>query len=186
LSTGETAPADAVYVALTGRYALVKVSGRGSFKVSSSLKQFSESVIRKALPLMLVDMTQCIGMDSTFMGVLAGVASRLKINGGEVVLANCTTRTRGLLATLGLDQLIPAYETADTPARYATLMEGRDPQQELNPAGAKDAETVKTMLDAHQKLVDLVPENLPQFKDVLDYLREEVQRKDKPNQSDGA
>lgn len=180
MSDGDQAPADAVYVALAGRYALVKVAGRGSFKVSASLKQFAESVIRKELPLMLVDMTQCIGMDSTFMGVLAGVASRLKASRGEVVLANCSARTRGLLATLGLDQLISAYETADTPSRLAAMIEGRAPRQELSPAATQDVETVKTMLDAHQHLVDLVPENLPQFKDVLDYLREEVERKTGP------
>lgn len=177
MSGSDSSPSDAVYVAMSGRYALVKVTGRGSFKVSASLKQFAESVIRKELPLILVDMTQCIGMDSTFMGVLAGVASRLKTIGGEVVLAHCSSRTRGLLATLGLDQLIPAYETAETPPRYAAMIEGRPPQQELNPAATQDVETVKTMLDAHQQLVDLVPENLPQFKDVLDYLREEVERK---------
>jgi anti-sigma B factor antagonist len=180
LSESDKSPPDAVLVALTGQHALVKVTGRGSFKISASLKDFAESVVRRNLPLMLVDMAQCIGMDSTFMGVLAGVASRMKTHGGEVVLANCSARTRGLLATLGLDQLITAYETTETPARYAALIAGRPPGEELSPAAAQDVETVKTMLDAHQSLVDLVPENLPQFKDVLEYLREELERKAGP------
>lgn len=171
------APVDQVFVAISGRNAVVKVEGRGSFKVSSSLKEFGDSVIKNHLPLILVDMTSCIGMDSTFMGVLAGVASRMKTQSGEIVLVNCAPRTRGLLATLGLDQLIKAYEAGRTPEPYDAILKGRMPRDILDTASCHDVDTMKTMLDAHQNLVDLVPENLPQFKDVLVFLREEVNRK---------
>lgn len=169
--------ADQVLVAIAGRNAVVKVEGRGSFKVSSSLKEFGDNVIKSKISLILVDMIHCIGMDSTFMGVLAGVASRLKTQAGEIVLVNCAPRTRGLLATLGLDQLIKAYEAGNTPGQYDDILQGRQPREKLDVSGCEDADTVRTMLDAHQNLVDLVPENLPQFKDVLQFLREEVKRK---------
>jgi anti-anti-sigma factor len=170
-------PVDQASVALSGKVALVRVTGRGSFKLGASLKQFGESVVRLRVPLLLFDMAQCIGMDSTFMGVLAGLATRLRTHDGRIVLVHCSPRTRGLLATLGLDQLIAAYETADTPPEFEEALSGRATGESLASAGGQDVDTVKTMLDAHQNLVDLVPENLPQFKDVLVYLREEVERK---------
>lgn len=185
MSDGNQPPVDQVFVAIAGRNAIVKVEGRGSFKVSASLKAFGDSVIRMQLPLMLVEMAHCIGMDSTFMGVLAGLASRLKSQQGRIVLVNCSPRTRGLVATLGLDQLIQAFETGRTPAEYQALLSGRAAREQLAAGDAHDVETVKTMLDAHQSLVDLVPENLPQFKDVLLYLRDEVSRKTGEQQGGG-
>lgn len=175
---GDKLPDDVVHVALTTHVALVRVEGRGSFKISASLKQFGDAVVLKKLGLLLVDMAPCIGMDSTFMGVLAGVAGRMKTYAGQIVLIHCSARTRGLVATLGLDQLITAFETAETPSEYAAMFQGRAPREKLAPsAGPQDVETMRTMLEAHQHLVELVPENMPQFKDVLTFLRDEVARK---------
>jgi anti-anti-sigma factor len=178
-------PVDQAFVAISGKNALVKVEGRGSFKISSSLKQFGDTVVSSKLPLILVDMTLCIGMDSTFMGVLAGVATRMKSHSGKIVMVNCSPRTKGLLSTLGLDQLISTYEVGHAPEQYAAILQGRTPREALEAGSCHDAETVQTMLDAHQNLVDLVPENLPQFKDVLLFLREEVNRKSGDRQGAG-
>lgn len=174
---GEKSSDDAVYVALSDRYALVRVEGRGSFKVSTSFKQFAETVIQKKIPLILIDMSRCIGMDSTFMGVTAGIASRIKKQAGDVVMVNCSERTHGLLATLGLDQLISAYATSATPPGYNQLLSGKSSGEQLPAAPGSNIETIKTMLDAHQQIVTLAPETLPQFKDVIAYLGEEVARK---------
>lgn len=170
-------PADQALVALSGSRALIRIEGRGSFNISASLKQFGEAALQKQVSLILVDMSRCIGMDSTFMGVLAGLAARLKGGSGRLVLVNCSPRVRNLLATLGLDEIIAAHETGKTPAEFEALLEGRKPVDKLEATATRDAATVKTMLDAHQNLVDLVPENLPQFKDVLLFLREEVNKK---------
>ncbi|HMP90472.1 MAG TPA: STAS domain-containing protein [Kiritimatiellia bacterium] len=177
MSADPKSAADQAYVAVAGRVALVKVEGRGSFKISASLKQFGDSVVKDRLPLLLLDMSLCIGMDSTFMGVLAGIASKLKTQAGRVVLVNCTPRTRGLLATLGLDQLISAYEAGQTPEDYENILHAKRPSDQLDAASCRDEQTMRTMLDAHQNLVDLVPENMPQFRDVLVYLREELNKK---------
>lgn len=177
MSNGEKPSDDAVFVALTAQHAIVRVMGRGSFKVSTSFKQFAESVLKKKLPLILVDMTDCIGMDSTFMGVTAGIAARLKSYGGSVVMVNCSQRTRSLLSTLGLDQIITAFEAADTPAPYRGLLPGQSSGEQLATAGADKTETIQTMLEAHQTIVDVVPETRPQFQDVLTYLHEELVRK---------
>lgn len=177
MSSDPKAPSDQAFVAISGQTAIVRVEGRGSFKISASLKQFGETVVLGKLPLLLVDMQHCIGMDSTFMGVLAGVASRMKTQAGQIVMVNCSPRTRGLLATLGLDQLIPAYELGQAPAQFLAILGGRVPREQLEQGSCQDAETIRTMLAAHENLVDLVPENLPQFKDVLVFLRDEVNRK---------
>lgn len=112
------------------------------------------------------------------MGVLAGLAARMKQrNGGLMILLNLAPRTRGLVATLGLDQVVRAYEPGQTPDELkgvAALSEGLSA---LQAGGEARAATTQTMIEAHENLVELSPENLPRFKDVLTYLREDLKRK---------
>jgi anti-sigma B factor antagonist len=42
--------------------------------------------------------------------------------------------------------------------------------------GADKSTTTRTMIDAHETLVAIAPENLPKFKDVLTYLREDLRQ----------
>ena len=171
-------PEDRLWVTLHKQLALVRVEGRGSFKISTSLKEFGESALRAGATTGVLDMGRCIGLDSTFMGVLAGWASRLRQKpGGRLVLINLTPRTRGLVATLGLDQIVQAFEAGPLPddlRAVAALSEGLSV---LEAGGENQAVTTRTMIEAHENLLQLTPENLPRFKDVLTYLREDLSRK---------
>jgi anti-anti-sigma regulatory factor len=170
-------PEDRIWVALHQQVAYVRVQGRASFKISSALKQFGAAALESGCHTMLFDLAQCIGMDSTFMGVLAGVAGRLKREaGGTMALLNMTPRTRGLVSTLGLDQIARAYEAGAEPEEYADLL-ARSQQMTALPAGMEDRkDTTETMLQAHQELVKLDPQNLPRFKDVIAFLRDDLKK----------
>lgn len=170
-------PEDKVWVAMHKQTALIRVEGRGSFKVSTALKEFGLSALDAGGTQIVLDMSHCVGMDSTFMGVLAGLASRLRERtGGGMVLLNLTPRTRSLVATLGLDQIVQAYEPGHTPDALKSLAALSEGLSALAAAGADRAAITKTMIEAHEDLVKLTPENMPRFKDVLTYLREDLQR----------
>ncbi|HMP72873.1 MAG TPA: STAS domain-containing protein [Kiritimatiellia bacterium] len=168
---------DRALVAISGDTAFVKVEGRGSFKISSSLKQFGEDAIEQGVHVLHMDMLGCIGMDSTFMGVIAGLSTRMKRAGrGPVIMMNLSPRTRGLLATLGLDQVVEAREASASAEGGAT-----GPGVAMKPLEAmagSQTEATRTILDAHENLVALHPDNAPRFKDVLTYLREDLNRKE--------
>ncbi len=169
---------DRVWVTLHKELALVRVDGRGSFKVSTAIKEFGQAALQAGATTAVLDMGRCIGMDSTFMGVLAGWATRLRQRpGGRLVLINLTPRTRSLVATLGLDQIVQAYEAGPLPddlRPVAALAEGLSV---LESKGETQARTTETMIEAHENLVQLSSDNLPRFKDVLIYLREDLQKK---------
>jgi anti-anti-sigma regulatory factor len=170
-------PEDRLAVAIQGPNAYVCVNGRGTFKISSALKQFGLAAIEKGCTRLLMDMERCVGMDSTFMGVLAGLAFHLTQQcGGKIVLLNLSQKTRGLLVTLGLDQIILAYLAGAAPEelKEAAALCGR---LQALPAGSADVRaTAETMLEAHENLVQLTPENYPKFKDVLVFLREDLKK----------
>lgn len=170
-------PQDKVWVAIHGRIALIRVEGRGSFRSSTALKEFGRSAIGAGCVKAVLDMSACVGMDSTFMGTLAGLATRLRQreNGG-MILFNLNPRVRGLIATLGLDRLVEAYETGSTPESLRELAALSDRMRALDAGSSVRDEITRTMIEAHENLVSLTPENLPRFKDVLTYLREDLNR----------
>jgi anti-anti-sigma regulatory factor len=170
-------PADQLLVSIVEETAYVRVKLRGSFKISPALKEFGQAAIEHGVHNIVFDMTECVGMDSTFMGVVAGLAFRLKRGSkGQIIMVNLTPRTRGLLATLGLDQLVQAYMAGCTPARYEKILAEGKRESETAAKPASRQETAELMLEAHENLVELTPGNLPKFKDVLAFLKEDIQR----------
>ena len=69
----EEAEQDVIDVARMEGDAFVRVSGKGSFKNSPNLKSFCLSAAEDGAERIIIDMGDCGGMDSTFMGVISGL-----------------------------------------------------------------------------------------------------------------
>ncbi len=163
---------DVLLVAVQAPRAAVIVRGRGTFKTAPALKSFGVSAMDGGCDLLVMDMRECVGMDSTFMGVVGGLAMRLlKGKGGSLMMANLSPKNRALLATLGLDRCI---RTEGAEAELAAFL-GTGEMTKLDAAPGRDL-TTKTMLDAHHTLVDISADNQAKFKDVIAYLQDELQR----------
>lgn len=174
---------DELLVAVKDANALVCVHGRGTFKMGPALRQFGVGMFEQGCRRLVLDMADCVGMDSTFMGVLAGLALRLAGQpGAGVIMMNLGPKTLVLLQTLGLDRLIRTCEAgAATEALFGEL-EGLEGLCKLDTAGAEKRENVETMLEAHQDLVTASPANLPKFKNVLDFLSQDLKKLDDEKQ----
>lgn len=149
----------------------VKVEGRGTFLNSGSLKEFTREMVNRGYREFMIDLSNCAMMDSTFMGTMAGIALRLKELGhGHLHVVHCGDRSRELLTGLGLDQIFSIQGNgAEAPAC-------RDLSQAKNGAAPSVAkhEQAREMLDAHQALCEVAPQNVSKFKDVLDYLKQDL------------
>lgn len=164
-------------VAIQGNTAFVRVQGRATFRVSKSMKAFGQTAIERGAVQLVLDMRDCIGMDSTFMGVLAGLALQLRDKDpGKLYLVNCTPHTRGLLATLGLDQLVEPHEQGQPALPVVDELNESQPMTAAPASNDTQHETAMMMLEAHETLVALTPENAPRFRDVVAFLREDVAR----------
>jgi len=166
-------PADSVEVAIQDRTAYVKVHGRGTFKIASNLKQFGMAAAAQGCSRIVAEMTDCLGMDSTFMGVLAGLAVHLRKKDGELVLRNLSDKNSFLIRMLGLSHLVRMEQGGggqDMPADARVLEAGTDKQT-----------LTKTMIDSHETLGQVAPENIVKFKDVLAFLKEDLQRSGEQN-----
>jgi len=168
---------DRLWVRVEGDAACVRVEGRGSFRVSGALKEFALASLESGARRLALDFRACVGMDSTFMGVLAGLAFRFrKLPGGRVLAFNLSARTRQLLATLGLDRIVETRMAADdapAPAPAAgseTVIEAPAPRE-------LDRERLgRDMIEAHEDLLRVSADNRARFKDVIEYLREDLRK----------
>jgi anti-sigma B factor antagonist len=161
-----------IQVGVNGPAVWVRVEGKGSFLNSGNFKEFAREMVDRGYREFVVDLAHCIMMDSTFMGTLAGVALRLKELGqGHLHVVHCGERSRELLSGLGLDQLLDVQENGAVAPDCKQLKErearGESPDK-------RKQEQARTMLEAHETLCKAVPENLTRFKDVLDYLKEDL------------
>lgn len=85
----------------------IRCEGKGSFLSAPKLKEYGESRVAAGERLLVVDLAACTGMDSTFMGTLAGLAIRLaKAGGGALHVAEPGERNRNSLEDLGLGALL--------------------------------------------------------------------------------
>jgi anti-sigma B factor antagonist len=155
----------------------VRVAGRGSFQNSTPLKEFVKEMLARGYRRFTVDLQECPVMDSTFMGTLAGIALKLQTGDGIVRVIRLNERNHSLLANLGLDQLLqleplgaPGVESSD-----ASLPEGAI--QDLQVGQEDKASQARTMLEAHEAVVHANPLNEAKFKDVLDFLRQDVSKR---------
>jgi anti-anti-sigma regulatory factor len=178
---GDSEHSEHLLVSVINNIGCIRVQERGTFKISGALKQFGTSCMAQDVEKIIFDMTECVGMDSTFMGVIAGMAFRLKQKGqGKIIMIGLSTRTRSLLSTLGLDQLVESHMKGMAPADLAALFAEDDQAlEEVNEPVGSRKETTELMLEAHSSLVELSAENQPKFKDVLAFLKEDLERAEK-------
>ncbi|MEO5754544.1 MAG: STAS domain-containing protein [Chthoniobacterales bacterium] len=169
-----------IQVGVNGPIVWVRVAGRGSFLNSGSLKEFAREMVNRGHREFVFDLQDCVMMDSTFMGTMAGIALRLKETvHGHLHVVHCNTRSRELLSGLGLDQIFEIEaDGAEAPECEAISETNGAPAE--SSADAK-REQAGTMLEAHEALCEAAPSNLTRFKDVLEYLKQDLHKESPAN-----
>src|SRR5262245_39336265 len=160
-----------IQVGVSGPIVWVKVEGKGSFLNSGNLKEFAREMLDRGYREFVVDLADCPMMDSTFMGTMATVALRLRELGqGHIHVVHCGSRCQELLSGLRLDQIFDVRANGASPPECGAF---ERPPRIQSPADQK-REQMETMVEAHEALSEAAPENVLRFKDVLDFLRQDL------------
>ena len=158
-----------IQVGVNGPAVWVRVAGRGSFLNSGGVKEFAREMVNRGYREFVFDLQDCEMMDSTFMGTMAGMALRLKELGqGRLHVVHCGQRSRDLLSGLGLDQIFDIHANGAAAPQCDLLAKGAETEK------SEKREQAGTMLAAHEALCEAAPENLTRFKDVLEYLKQDL------------
>jgi anti-anti-sigma regulatory factor len=155
-------------------FACVKIVGRANFTSSIDFKTLLNELRQKGCEHFVLDLSQCRLMDSTFLGVLAGFGLKLCAAQKEprcpaLELLNPNARITELLETLGVLPLVRIRNGPPlAPAGAETAV--------LAPADASRQEITRACLEAHQTLMALNPGNISRFKDVAQFLAEDLKK----------
>lgn len=159
----------------------VRIVGRGTFQNGQPLRRYATEMLSRGCNQFFVDLNQCQGMDSTFLGVLAGIGLRLTQGGhaGKVHVLNVSARNIELLQTLGLDRLFDVNLVGRDHTHHAFPSEigfQMLPDSDLAEAakGLNKRDTANFMLESHNNLVKADPRNAPKFQDLTKFLRDKV------------
>jgi anti-anti-sigma regulatory factor len=170
-----------IFVARDERGAFVRVNGRGTFQNAQSLREFGVEALNQGCPAISFDLADCQGMDSTFLGVLAGFGLKLRALGRKdaLYLYNTGGRNFECCQTLGLDRLARleagppnASETQPPPASQFRKLADSD----VSGSAKRDkSATAAMMLEAHEDLCECDQGNEAKFNDVKRLLRTQVE-----------
>lgn len=168
-----SAPSSISFAQLNG-FLLLACSGKGNFINSPVLRKIADDRIASGDRLVVVDLTDCTGMDSTFMGTLAGIGRRLMAMEGRLQISNAGEHNRSLLETLGLDALMeiepPTAIWRGKMEEYRKLLSPVDNDGVI----LKGRDKALHVLNAHKDLSDISESNAEKFKDVVDGLSKEL------------
>jgi anti-sigma B factor antagonist len=157
--------------------AFLRITGRANFACSPDFKTVLNELASKGYKHFIVDLTECILMDSTFLGVLCGFGMKLNPKGAAeagqgIELFNATARVAELLENLGAAHLFHMKSGA---VNLPTDAQACAPES-INPS---HEQVTRTCLEAHQTLMAMNPENVARFKDVAQFLAEDLKNLEK-------
>jgi len=179
-----TETAKSISVSCANGVVYVRVAGPGTFQNGPPLRRFALEMINCGQQQFIIDLAQCQGMDSTFLGVLAGIGLRLHHDDrdGKVRVIEVNARNMESLQTLGLDRLFDVIAVG-------IYRPDRSPPADTEFRGLPDADIAKLctrlnkndaadlMLEAHGNLIQTDQRNAEKFVELTRCLRDRVEKR---------
>ncbi len=149
------------------------------------MKAFGDQRIAAGEKILVVDLEACTGMDSTFMGTLAGMAARLAAQeGGALQIVDPGSRNHRSLEDLGLDFLMQIDPPEASWRGHLDQVRKALVPPEATPSPTSLQRT-KLVLEAHQELAGQNEKNAETFSNVVTMLEKELAEKEKKSGPSG-
>ncbi len=146
---------------------VIKIVGRANYLNSAPLNNFFVNMFKSDKKNFIVDFSKCDGMDSTFLGIIAGNALEVRKKNGSLVLLKLNKRNLELVKNLGLHKIL----TVDNKSSEKCL---EDADTCLKPQKLSDPKNADMILKAHQSLVKIDETNRYKFQDVITFLKSQI------------
>jgi anti-anti-sigma factor len=150
----------------------VKINGRADFTLSLDLKKLISELCNKGYAHYVFELRDCQTMDSTFLGVLSDIGLKFSNgkrtqNGAPLELLNPNPRIAETLENLGVVDLFSIKYCGPVAEKFEPSTPSVDKSK---------VEVTRNCLEAHEKLMELKPENVNKFKDVVQFLTDDLKR----------
>ena len=149
-----------------GAYTII-VEGRANFDYGLPLRNFAKKLDNNFTSI-AIDLRACLGMDSTFMGIMAMIGLKAQKNNVQVEILNADKNNRYLLEGLGLDKLFK-FADKDT----CNICDKKISPEE---SSCSLLNTAKTVVAAHKTLMNVDEKNVPKFEKVVEFAQQDVDK----------
>ena len=152
-----------VLAAASEAEAFLRIIGIATFDCGSEVRNFYSGLLDKNVRQFTVYLSECDGMDSTFIGILTMTVQRARESSGVMRVLNASDRVFRQIAGLGIDGLFEfTTESIEQDLNWIAL-------------NAVDAD-YRTLLEAHDALGKADAENIDRFAGVVDLLKKKGRR----------
>ena len=154
----------------SGGITILRINGRASYLTSAPVNSLFGHLLERGKCKFIVDFRNCVGMDSTFLGILAGAAMKIRKKGpdGFLELCNLNERNLELVRNLGLHRILTIIQD-EKDSKIEGLSTGKSFESVDSRAVAPES-----VLEAHRNLIDANKSNAAKFEDVIKYLEKET------------
>jgi len=160
-------PSSHVEVARTHQTVIFRVIGLGNMRAAMGLMGFSEAMLEQGYSRFAFDLTECRGLDSTFMGAMVGLAADAAEHDGWVSVVNASEPNTELLQIVGADKFIRMRGDLHMEPIETTRL----PEVTLKPQ-----ERLELVRRAHERLVEIDKRNEERFGSFLRQLTSDLSR----------
>ncbi|MBT3568330.1 MAG: STAS domain-containing protein [Opitutae bacterium] len=148
-------------------YAFVKVTGRASYLNCDPLRRFLRGMMEEGHRNYVLDFADCSGLDSTFLGILVGVALAVRSEEeGSMTLLSLGERNLETVENLGIHRIAhvrPKLEMTDL-----------DQLEAVDSGSDDEAISAREVCEAHKRLMELNESNARKFHDVVSFLEQRM------------
>lgn len=130
------------------------------YPLSPSIAHYLDEIFAGPAPAGFVfDLTETDSIDSTNLGLLASIAKRMQALGGQrITIVSNHAEINSVLFSMALDEVFDIVESVRLDA---------GPGLEISHESADRENLKRTLIDAHQALMDLSEKNRGMFSDVV-------------------
>ena len=152
-------------VHITPERAFVKVLNKASYLNCDPLRKFFDDQTKNGQKNFVLDFHSCTSVDSTFLGILVGVALQIRQgkDQGSLVLLNLRGRNLETVCNLGIHQIANVCQDELSCDREL---------DDISMGTRGDAANAETIYNAHKTLMNLNKKNMKVFSDVVSYLEQ--------------
>jgi anti-sigma B factor antagonist len=169
-----SAPPGKILVSVEGKCACIKIIGKANCNFSPDFKMLFDELWKKGCTHFVLDLGECLFMDSTFLGILAW--SGLKANTPQpdkiehtLELYNPSDSISELIENLGVMHLFKVTKGQVAPPETGET-------REIIPPPPTSEACKRASLQAHKLLIQINPANAAKFKDVVAFLAEDLKK----------
>ena len=140
---------------------IVQVQGIATYAEAPLLNKFLENSLKRCYKKYCILFNKCEGIDSTCLGVLAGLLLKLRANKGMCLFCGLRPRQLECVQIVGLDKM--AYIADDIPSSISSQVKISKPTcYDTVPELSS-----QLVLDAHKFLIEVCAKNKAHFKDIV-------------------